>query len=212
MEQLLEYENLVYSIINKYSGFDKDDLYQVGIMGLVQAYKNYKSSFNVKFSSYAYYYILGEVTKYIRENKSIRVSKDVLKLKSLIDKTKSLMMQRLGREPTISEVSLYLEIDEEKVSDVLCSVCDVKSLDYVYDEDGNEMYASLGVYDNNMDLDFINLRDVVDGLSDDEKELIISRYFDDMTQCEVSEKLGISQVQVSRKENKILEKLKNKIS
>lgn len=212
MEQLLEYENLVYSIINKYSGFDKDDLYQVGIMGLVQAYKNYKSSFNVKFSSYAYYYILGEVTKYIRENKSIRVSKDVLKLKSLIDKTKSLMMQRLGREPTISEVSLYLEIDEEKVSDVLCSVCDVKSLDYVYDEDGNEMYASLGVYDNNMDLDFINLRDVVDGLSDDEKELIISRYFEDMTQCEVSDKLGISQVQVSRKENKILEKLKNKIS
>lgn len=212
MEQLLEYENLVYSIINKYSGFDKDDLYQVGIMGLVQAYKNYKSSFNVKFSSYAYYYILGEVTKYIRENKSIRVSKDILKLKSLIDKTKSLMMQRLGREPTISEVSLYLEIDEEKVSDVLCSVCDVKSLDYVYDEDGNEMYASLGVYDNNMDLDFINLRDVVDGLSDDEKELIISRYFDDMTQCEVSDKLGISQVQVSRKENKILEKLKNKIS
>lgn len=212
MEQLLEYENLVYSIINKYSGFDKDDLYQVGIMGLVQAYKNYKSSFNVKFSSYAYYYILGEVTKYIRENKSIRVSKDILKLKSLIDKTKSLMMQRLGREPTISEVSLYLEIDEEKVSDVLCSVCDVKSLDYVYDEDGNEMYASLGVYDNNMDLDFINLRDVVDGLSDDEKELIISRYFEDMTQCEVSDKLGISQVQVSRKENKILEKLKNKIS
>ena len=161
MEQLLEYENLVYSIINKYSGFDKDDLYQVGIMGLVQAYKNYKSSFNVKFSSYAYYYILGEVTKYIRENKSIRVSKDVLKLKSLIDKTKSLMMQRLGREPTISEISLYLEIDEEKVSDVLCSVCDVKSLDYVYDEDGNEMYASLGVYDNNMDLDFINLRKVL---------------------------------------------------
>ena len=212
MEQLLEYENLVYSIINKYSGFDKDDLYQVGIMGLVQAYKNYKSNFNVKFSSYAYYYILGEVTKYIRENKSIRVSKDILKLKSLIDKTKSLMMQRLGREPTISEVSLYLEIDEEKVSDVLCSVCDVKSLDYVYDEDGNEMYASLGVYDNNMDLDFINLRDVVDGLSDDEKELIISRYFEDMTQCEVSDKLGISQVQVSRKENKILEKLKNQIS
>lgn len=212
MEQLLEYENLVYSIINKYSGFDKDDLYQVGIMGLVQAYKNYNSNFNVKFSSYAYYYILGEVTKYIRENKSIRVSKDVLKLKSLIDKTKSLMTQRLGREPTINEISLYLEIDEEKISDVLCSVCDVKSLDYAYDEDGNEMYASLGVLDNNMDLDFINLRDVVSGLNEEEKELIISRYFEDMTQCEVSNKLGISQVQVSRKESKILEKLKNKIS
>ena len=212
MEQLLEYENLVYSIINKYSGYDKDDLYQAGIMGLIQAYKNYDSSFNVKFSSYAYYYILGEVTKYIRESKSIRVSKDVLRLKGLIEKTKMLMMQRLGREPTINEISLYLEIDEEKISDVLCSVLDVKSLDYVYDEDGNEMYASLGVFDNNMDIDFINLKNEINGLSLEEQELIISRYFDDMTQSEVSERLGISQVQISRKEGKILEKLKNKIS
>ena len=212
MEQLLEYENLVYSIINKYSGFDKDDLYQVGIMGLVQAYKNYKSNFNVKFSSYAYYYILGEVTKYIRENKSIRVSKDILKLKSLIDKTKSLMMQRLGREPTISEISLYLEVDEEKINEVLSSVSDVRSLDYAYDEEGCEMYASLGVEEVGMNLDLINLRDEINSLSDDEKELIISRYFDDMTQSEVSSKLGISQVQVSRKESKVLEKLKNKIS
>lgn len=212
MEQLLEYENLVYSIINKYSGFDKDDLYQVGIMGLVQAYKNYKSNFNVKFSSYAYYYILGEVTKYIRENKSIRVSKDILKLKSLIDKTIVLMTQRLGREPSISEVSLYLEIDEEKVNEVLSSVSDVRSLDYAYDEEGCEMYASLGVEDVGMNLDLINLRDEINSLSDDEKELIISRYFEDMTQCEVSDKLGISQVQVSRKESKVLEKLKNKIS
>ena len=212
MEQLLEYENLVYSIINKYSGFDKDDLYQVGIMGLVQAYKNYKSNFNVKFSSYAYYYILGEVTKYIRENKSIRVSKDILKLKSLIDKTIVLMTQRLGREPTISEISLYLEVDEEKINEVLSSVSDVRSLDYAYDEEGCEMYASLGVEEVGMNLDLINLRDEINSLSDDEKELIISRYFEDMTQCEVSDKLGISQVQVSRKESKVLEKLKNKIS
>ena len=211
MEQLLEYENLVYSIINKYSGFDRDDLYQVGIMGLVQAYKNYNSSFNVKFSSYAYYYILGEVTKYIRENKSIRVSKDVLKLKSLIDKTKSLMTQRLGREPTINEISLYLEIDEDKISDVLCSVCDVKSLDYAYDEDGNEMYASLGVLDNNMDLDFINLKDVISGLNEEEKELIISRYFEDMTQTEVANVLGMTQVQISRNEKKVLTKLKSRM-
>ena len=212
MEQLLEYENLVYSIINKYNGFDKDDLYQVGIMGLVQAYKNYNSSFNVKFSSYAYYYILGEVTKYIRENRSIRVSKDILKLKSLIDKTIVLMTQRLGREPSISEVSLYLEIDEEKINEVLSSVSDVRSLDYAYDEEGCEMYASLGVEEVGMNLDLINLRDEINSLSDDEKELIISRYSDDMTQSEVSSKLGISQVQVSRKESKVLEKLKNKIS
>ncbi len=212
MEQLLEYENLVYSVINKYNGFDKDDLYQVGIMGLVQAYKNFNSSFNVKFSSYAYYYILGEVTKYIRESKSIKVSKDVLRLKGLIDKTRVLMMQRLGREPSISEVSLYLEIDEEKINEVMSSVVDVRSLDYVYDEDGCELYNSLGMVDSGMDIDLINLKDMISGLNDEERELIIARYFDDMTQSEVSKKMGISQVQVSRKESKVLEKLKNRIS
>jgi RNA polymerase sporulation-specific sigma factor len=86
MEDLLEYEKLVFSIISKYGNyFDRDDLYQVGMIGLMDAYKHFDESVGVKFSSYAYYYILGEVTKFVRENRSVRVSKDMIKLNNSIE-------------------------------------------------------------------------------------------------------------------------------
>ena len=106
MDELLEYEGLVYSIINKYNGrIDVDDLYQVGMIGLIEAYKHFDSSHNIKFSSYAYYYIVGEITKFIRNNRPVRVSRDVIKLNKSIDKAKELMTQRLGREPSDLEIS-----------------------------------------------------------------------------------------------------------
>ena len=136
MDNLLEYENLVFSIISKYGNyFDKDDLYQVGMIGLIDAYKHFDESVGVKFSSYAYYYILGEVTKFVRENRSVKVSKDFIKLNSSIEKCRDVMRQKLGREPTDTEVSLFLEIDEEKVSEVRNSMQEVKSLDFCYEED-----------------------------------------------------------------------------
>ena len=136
MDNLLEYENLVYSIINKYgSYFDRDDLYQVGIIGLIDAHNHFDDTLGVKFSSYAYYYILGEVTKFVRENRPVRIGKDLVKLNASIEKTKDIMRQRLGREPTDTEISLFLEIDEKKISEVRCALQDVLSLDFQYDED-----------------------------------------------------------------------------
>ena len=83
MEEVLDYEGLIYSIINKYtSRYDKEDLYQVGMMGLIDAYKHYDSSFDTKFSSFAYYYILGEVNKYIRNSSSLKISKSIIELKN----------------------------------------------------------------------------------------------------------------------------------
>lgn len=208
MEDLLEYEGLVYGIINKYSGyFDREDLYQVGMMGLVQAYKNFDEGFKTKFSSYAYYYIIGEVTKFVRENRSIKLSKDIIKLNGSIEKCRDLMLQRLGREPTDTEIALFMEIDEEKICDVRESVQAVKSLDYAYEEDVS-LYNSVAIFDNGMRDDVLDLKDALDRLSDEERCLLESRYYCDMTQSETSKKLGMSQVQVSRKEVKILEKLK----
>ena len=208
MEDLLEYEGLVYGIINKYSGyFDREDLYQVGMMGLVQAYKNFNENFKTKFSSYAYYYIVGEVTKFVRENRSIKVSKDIIKLNSSIEKCHDLMLQRLGREPTDTEIALFLEIDEEKISEVRGCVQTVKSLDYAYEEDIS-LYNSVAKIDDGMRDDVLDLKYAIDRLSDNDRCLLESRYYCDMTQSETSKRLGISQVQVSRKEVKILEKLK----
>ena len=208
MEELLNYDNLIYSIINRYSDkFDKDDLYQVGMLGLIEASKNYKDNHNTKFSTYAYYYIIGEVNKYIRESSSVKISKDILKLSKSINRAKEVMMQRLGREPTNFEISIFLEVDEKKVEEAL-SVSDiVSSLDYE-NEEGNNLYNSIKTEDKNITADVLDLKDELMNLNEEERKIIIARYFDELTQVETSEFLGISQVQVSRKENKILEKLR----
>ena len=208
MEDLLEYESLVYSIISKYgSYFDRDDLFQVGMIGLINAYKNFDESVGVKFSSYAYYYIVGEVTRFVRENRSVKVSKDIIKLNGSIEKCRDTMRQRLGREPTDTEISLFLEIDEDRISDVRNLMQEVKSLDFQYDEDVS-LYNSVMRFDNETDASVLDLKDAIRKLNNDEKALIDARYFQDMTQSETSKKLGMSQVQVSRKEGKILEKLR----
>lgn len=211
MDELFDYENLVYSIINKYGNyFDKDDLYQVGMIGLINAYNHFDSSIDIKFSSYAYYYILGEVTKFVRENRTIKVGKDTLKLYGAIEKSRDLMRQRLGREPSDFELSIFMEIDEEKISSVKQSVIEVESLDYQYEEDVN-LYNSVKTIDKETDASYLDLKDAISELSDEEQQLLYRRYYDDMTQSEVSKHLGISQVQVSRKEGKILQKIKTKL-
>lgn len=211
MDELFDYENLVYSIINKYGNyFDKDDLYQVGMIGLINAYNHFDSSIDIKFSSYAYYYILGEVTKFVRENRTIKVGKDTLKLYGAIEKSRDLMRQRLGREPSDFELSIFMEIDEEKISSVKQAVIEVESLDYQYEEDVN-LYNSVKTIDKETDASYLDLKDAISELSDEEQQLLYRRYYDDMTQSEVSKHLGISQVQVSRKEGKILQKIKTKL-
>lgn len=209
MDDLLEYEGLVYGIINRYSAyFDRDDLYQVGMLGLVDAYRHYDSSLNTKFSTYAYYYILGEVKKFIKDSNLVKVSSDLIKLNSSVERAKEAMSQSLGREPTLTELSLFLEIDEDKIEEAKVATLDIRSLDYMVDDESNDLYNSIISTDNGMNCEILDLRIALDGLSAEEKNLIVSRYFDDLTQTETSHELGISQVQVSRKEGKILEKLK----
>ena len=209
MDDLLEYEGLVYGIINKYTKyFDRDDLYQVGMLGLVDAYRHFDRSQDTKFSTYAYYYVLGEVKKYVRESNLVKVSGDLVKVNQAVDRAREAMSQSLGREPTITELSLFLEIDEEKIEEARVAALDIRSLDYTVDEDSSDFYNSIMSTENGMNLDILDLRVALDGLSSEEKALIIARYYEDLTQSETSRELGISQVQVSRKEGKILEKLK----
>ena len=118
------------------------------------------------------------------------------------------MSQRLGREPTTTELSLFLEIDEEKIEEARVAALDVKSLDYSVDEALPEFYNSVASYDKETSPEILDLRRELSRLSDEEKNLIVARYYEDMTQSEASRELGISQVQVSRKEGKILEKLR----
>lgn len=203
MDTILDYEGLIYSVINKYpSRFDHDDLFQAGMLGLVDAYKHFDPSVSVKFSTYAYYYIVGEVNKYIRESCSLKISKDLINLKKKILQVTDIMTQKLGRVPSSLELSLYLDVPLEDVDSAIIATDEITSID--------EKYDSLKYFDN-INADLLDLRDSIDKLSDDERNLIIARYYDGMTQNEASKILGISQVQVSRNEAKILKKLRTSL-
>lgn len=202
MDELLEYDGLIYSIISKYKRYDREDLYQVAMIGLIDALKHYKSEYNTKFSSFAYYYIVGEVNKYIRENSCIKVSKSLVELKKKVLKAKEVMSQKLGRVPTNLEISLYLEVDENLIDEALISTDEVASLE--------DSYLDPMSYDNTS-AEVLDLKNELDKLNEKDKKLIYARYFEELTQSEASNVLGISQVQVSRNEAKILNKLKTRL-
>ena len=211
MDNILEYENLIYKMISKYKNFDQEDLYQVCMIALMKAKKNYKENKETKFSTYAYYYILGEINNYITSSNPMKVSKDLLKLRKSINNAKEVISQRLKREPTTLELSLFLEIPEEKIEEAILATDQIESLDYKYEDEKDDLYNNVGKKEKAMDEDILDLKDALTKLPIEDQRLIYARYYNDMTQQETSKSLGISQVQVSRKETKILQKLKTKL-
>jgi len=216
MENLNElYDKLVYAIARKYSYSESDleDLYQVGQIGLTKAKKNYKKESNAKFSSYAHFYIRGEILKYIRENRIIKVNNELIKLNSSINKVKEYLSQKYMREPTIEELAQYLEVEPENIVLAINSTQSVKSLDYELnkEDDGKELnlYDYESYIEKGYNEDILTLKEEIEKLPEEEKRIIISRYFQDKSQNETSKELGITQVQVSRTETKILKKIKN---
>lgn len=210
MDNVLEYENLIYKMISKYKNFDQEDLYQVAMLGLMNAKRNYKPDENTKFSTYAYYYILGEINTYIKASNPVKISQDLLRLKGSLTHAKEVMTQRLRREPTIEELSVFLEVPMDKIEEAMIATSAVESLDYTYDDE-NDLYNSFGQQETQMTEDFLDLKNAVQNLPKEEQALIVARYYEGLTQQETSETLGISQVQVSRKESKILQKLKTSL-
>ena len=203
MEGLLEYDGLIYKIISKYpKRYDRDDLYQVGMLGLIDAYKHYNSNYDAKFSTFAYYYIVGEVNKYIRENSSLKISRNIIELKKKILECRDVMTQKLGRAPTNLEISLYLDVDISLIDNALVATDEVASID-----DNINLIKS---YDDTSP-EVLDLKGELNKLSSEEKRLIYARYFEDLTQSETSNILGMSQVQVSRSESKILKKLRENL-
>ncbi len=212
VDLVVDNEKLVRGIINKFRGyFDMDDLYQEGMKGLIKASKNFKASEGVKFSTYAYTYIFGEVNKYIRENNNLKIGKDVIRLKKSIEKAKDLMRQKLLREPTTLEVSLFLDMNEEKVIEIESIKQETKSLDYIGEEENDNLYNRVSFEDKETSPEILDLKTELEHLDKDERKLIYSRYYLDMTQTETSKEMGMSQVQVYRKEAKIFEKLKSRL-
>ena len=195
------YDKLIYSIIYKYFNFykDKEDLYQVGYIGLLHALNNYDKSVGTKFITYAYPYIYGEMTNLINNDKSIKVNRKMNTLYLKITKVIAILSQQLMHEPSIDEIASYLEIDPSLVNEAInasYTMLDIDANEYGY---------------NDSNLDNMALNDEINKLNREEYTIINGRYIHDLSQQEVANIMGISQVQVSRKEKKILEKLKSKL-
>ena len=187
-------------------------MYQVAVMGIIKASKTYNSEYGAKFTSYAYPFILGEVIKYINEYRNIKISKDTAKLYTQILKGMEILSQKLMKTPSIYELSLFLEIDEKIIEDVLIATSTVESLDKIISQDDKnlELYNKFGYCDYS--IENYPLISELEKLPPLERAIIQSRYYENLSQSETGEVLGMYQVEVSRKEKKILSKLKNNIA
>lgn len=212
-EEALRYIGLVRNITSKYNfRSDYDDLFQAGMLGLQTALQKYDAKRETSFTDYAYLWIKGEVLKAINNDYGIHVSTDTYKLSKEIKETREYLSQNLGREPTTFEISYMLGESEEKIVSVMNAVTTPYSLDNSFLDDDYNLYNKIALIEKGYDVGVLDLKEAINGLEESERELIMSRYYQDMTQKETAESLGMSQVQVSRKESKILEKIRTKIT
>lgn len=210
-------KKLVYSIARKYSYNESDleDLYQVGNVGLSKAMKNYKEDKNAKFSSYAHFYIEGEIIKYVRGNRLIKVNQELSNLKKEINKAREYLTQKYMKDATIEEIALFLNRDVSEIEEAINSSLSVRSLDYELnaDEEGKDinLYNYEAYIEKGYDENILTVREEVRKLDPKERRIILSRYYQDKSQSETSKELGMTQVQVSRTESKILAKIRTNI-
>lgn len=201
-------EKLIYKIAGKFYGYDKEDLYQVGVIGLIKAIRNYKENGNTKFTTYAYEYIFGEMYKLVNDSRSIKLNKDTLKLYKKLEQTRYLLAQKLNRMPTNNELALYLEIDESIITTTVSSASTILSLDAETNEEV-DLYNKLSIKENISKEDIIDVKDSLNTLTKEERKIIDYRYYKDMTQSETAKRLKMTQVMVSRYEKKSLDKIYN---
>ncbi len=209
---IIENENLIYKLSSYFPYYqDKDDLYQAGCKGMIEAYNRYDESKGVKFTSYAYSYILGEMKKVVREDKSIKISRDINSLSNKIEKARALLSQKLMHEPSVLELSDYLEIPEYYVVEALNSKVSLKSIDSNVGDTNMMLHEIISRPDVDIN-DLIFLKTELENLGEPERSIMINRYYEDMTQSEVARTIGLSQVDVSRREKKVLTKLRSELT
>lgn len=213
-EKLIECNlRLVAGIIRRFDrrGIEMEDLFQIGCIGLVKAIDDFDLSYDVKFSTYAVPKIIGEVKKYMRESGPLRVSRSLKQLASRGIAVKDDLAAKLGRTPIISEIAGELGVTSEELTAALDAVSPVISLqEIIYDDNGSPISLADQMQVTIEDSSFY-LKDILNSLDEEERRLLLLRYFAEKSQIEVAAEFGISQAQVSRIETRILRELRNQL-
>lgn len=218
---LLVTENvgLVWSIVRRFAGrgHELEDLFQIGSIGLIKAINKFDLSYNVKFSTYAVPMITGEIKRFLRDDGLIKVSRSLKEIAIKVKITREALNNRLNREPTIEEIAKEMVVPIEDIVMALESNSEVESLyKTIYQGDGNAIYLidKLEQTQEEHDgvVDRLALKEIMDTLEPKERDIIRLRYYMNQTQSDIAKKLGISQVQVSRLEKKILRIMREKLT
>lgn len=220
MTKLVEENNgLIWSIVKRFKdrGYELEDLYQIGSIGFIKSIKRFDTSFEVKLSTYAVPYILGEIKRFIRDDGSVKVSRSIKELAGKIKDIQSKYLKETGEEINITEIAKQLKIPKEEIAVALDSLKPTISIyddSYTNDEGGISFLDTLSTNVDEAETltNKLTIKEMITNLEQREKEIILLRYYKNKTQTEVAKILGISQVQVSRIEKKILNSMKLKLA
>lgn len=222
MTKLVEDNNgLIWSIVRRFSGrgFEIDDLYQIGCIGFIKSIQRFDTSFEVRLSTYALPYILGEIKRYIRDDGPIKVSRSIKELNVKIIELQKEHYNKYGKEITLEEISKELRTSKEEITMALDSTRPVDSIEEAqYRDNKTDKTVSIleqlstGKDEQTEITNKIAIKNLISELGEKEKEIIMLRYYKQKTQMQVSKILGITQVQVSRIERKILDDMKRKLT
>mgnify|MGYP000006263668 CR=1 FL=1 len=206
---------LVLSVIQRFQnrGESMDDLFQVGVIGLIKAIDNFNLDLNVKFSTYAVPMCIGEIRRYLRDDSPIRVSRSMKDTAYKAMQVKEELINKNKKEPSVDEIAKALNMEKSEVVLALEAIVDPISLyEPVYNDGGDTIYVMDQVGDNNTDGDWIDeimIKDELKNLEPREKNILYLRFMQGKTQMEVAKEVGISQAQVSRLEKTALKRIKN---
>ena len=203
---------LVWSIVKRFNGrgYEKEDLYQIGTIGLIKAIKNFNPDYNVKLSTYAVTYIIGEIKKFIRDDGIIKVSRSIKELSMKVKDIENKAIKE-GKNITIEEIAKELKVDKEEI---VLAIDSMKQVDSIYDEKSSDNKlriidkVSYGNDETDTMVNRIFIKELLNKMDSRDRQIIMLRYFNGQTQSQVAKMLNISQVQVSRIEKKILNKMK----
>ncbi|WP_133014445.1 RNA polymerase sporulation sigma factor SigF [Clostridium cuniculi] len=209
---------LVTSISKKFinRGYDYEDIYQIGCMGLVKAINNFDDKYNVKFSTYAVPMIIGEIKRFLRDDGIIKVSRNVKSLAKKLHFDKEALTKKLNRDPSIDELAEFSGINKEEILFALESSASMQYLyEVIHQDDGApvlliDKLSENAAEDKNL-TERIALKEALNNLDVKSRQIIVLRYFKDKTQIQVAKMLGISQVQVSRIEKKVLLEMRKQL-
>ncbi len=207
---------LVWSVVQRFlnRSYDQEDLFQIGCIGLIKSIDKFDLSYQVKFSTYAVPMIIGEIQRFIRDDGSIKVSRSLKELGNKIRREKEALSKSFGRSPTISEIACALDVSPEEVIHAEDAIKQPHSIhETVYENEGDPITLLDQLAEEEADwFDKLLISETIKNLEPREQLIVYLRYYQDQTQAEVAKRIGISQVQVSRLEKKILKTMKQQMS